>query len=183
MEHKSEKIKRIAIENNWKSEVIPKLDRFEKTKNAFDIEWHVYAMRGKETIHVTYLGNRFISGKYTYGNHTQYPARSGAVLRLIAGQPDPRKLEGDAEQLLQSRRVPWDEETPALNVMLAVLGKTITWVRKIDGEICSGHIDKGTNLGKPYFKVYQSKAGRRILDWQDREGFHSVGLDQIIEIG
>lgn len=26
-----------------------------------DIEWHVYAMRDKETIHVLYLGNRFIS--------------------------------------------------------------------------------------------------------------------------
>ena len=182
MEHKSERIKQAALSNGWKAQVVPKLHRYEKSKRVEDIEWHVYAMREKETIHVTYLGNRFISSKYTYGNHIQYPARSGAVLRLIAGKPDPRKLEGDAEQLLQSRRVPWNEETPALDVMLAVLGKTITWVRKIDGEVCSSHIDKGTNLGKPYFKVYQSKTGRRLLDWQDREGFHSVGLDQIIEV-
>jgi hypothetical protein len=67
--------------------------------------------------------------------------------------------------------------------MLAVLGRTITWVRKIDGEICSAYIEKSTNVGKPYFRVAQSKAGRRILEWQDREGFHSVGLEQIINVG
>lgn len=183
MEHKSERIKRAAIENGWKAEVVPKLHKYEKSLDPVDIEWHVYAIRDKETIHVLYLGNRFTSSTYSYGKYRLYPARSGSVLKLLAGKPDPRKLEGSKpEDLLSTRRVPWDDDTPALDVMLAVLGKTITWVRKIDGEVCSSHIDKVTNLGKPYFKVSQSKAGRRILDWQDREGFHAVGLDQIIEV-
>lgn len=182
MEHKSERIKQAALQHGWKAEVVPKLHRYEKSGDVADIEWHVYAMREKETIHVLYLGNRFVSAKYTYGTHCQYPARSGAVLKLIAGKPDPRKLDGDADELLESRSVPWQEDTPALDVMLAVLGRTITWVRKIDGEILSGHVDKVTNVGKPYFKLSQSKSGRRILEWQDREGFHSVGLDQIINV-
>lgn len=184
MEHKSERIKVAALSSGWKAEVVPKLHKFEKSGNPGDIEWHVYAMRDKETIHVMYLGNRFISSTYSYGNYKQYPARSGSVLRLLAGKPDPRKLEGaSVESLLESRSLPWNEETPAMDVMLAVLGKSITWVRKIDGEVCTAHVDKQTNLGKPYFRLYESKTGRRILDWQDREGFHSVGLDQIIDVG
>lgn len=182
MEHKSERIKQAALQHGWKAEVVPKLHRFDKSGDVGDIEWHVYAMRDRETMHVTYQGNRFISAKYTYGNHTQSPARSGAVLKLLAGKPDPRKLDADPTELVESRSVPWVDDTPALDIMLAVLGRTITWVRKIDGEILSGHVDKVTNLGKPYFKLSQAKSGRRILEWQDREGFHSVGLDQIIDI-
>lgn len=183
MEHKSERIKKAALAHGWKTEVVPKLSGFDKSGDVNDIEWHVYAMREKETIHVLYIGNRFVSSKYTYGTHCQYPARSGGVLKLLTGRPDPRRLgASDPEQLMESRSVPWDSETPALDIMLAVLGKTITWVRKIDGEVCTAHLDKSTNLGKSYFRVTQSKTGRRILEWQDREGFHSVGLEQIIDI-
>jgi hypothetical protein len=183
VEHKSERIKQAALQHGWKAEVVPKLHRYEKSGDPADIEWHVYAMRDKETIHVLYLGNRFMSSTYSYGSHKQYPARSGSVLRLLSGKPDPRKLEGtNPEQLLQSRSVPWSDDTPALDIMLAVLGRTITWVRKIDGEVCTAYLDKPTNLGKTYFRVTQTKAGRRILEWQDREGFHSVGLEQIIEV-
>lgn len=182
-EHKSERIKRAALAHGWKADVVPKLHRYESSGDPGDIEWHVYAIRGKETVHVMYLGNRFVSSTYSYGNYKQYPARSGSVLKLLAGKPDPRRLEGtDPAQLMESRSVPWDDETPALEVMLAVLGRTITWVRKMDNEVCSAHLDKSTNLGKSYFRVTQTKSGRRILDWQDREGFHSVGLDQIIEV-
>lgn len=183
MEHKSERIKRAALSNGWKAEVVPKLHRYEKSGDASDIEWHVYALRDKESMHVMYLGNRFISSTYSYGNHKQYPARSGGVLRLLAGKPDPRKLDGDADVLLESRRLPWEDDAPALDVMLAVLGKSISWVRKIDGEVLTAHIDKATNLGKPYFRVRDTSQGRRILEWQDREGFHAVGLDQIIDVG
>lgn len=183
MEHKSERIKQAALAHGWKAEVVPKLHRYEKSKSVSDIEWHVYAMREKETIHVLYLGNRFVSAKYTYGSHCQYPARSGSVLRLLAGKPDPKKLEGsNAENLLQARSLPWNEDAPAMEILLSVLNKTITWVRKIDGSLCNAHVDKSTNLGKPYFRLYESKAGRRILEWQDREGFHAVGLDQIIDV-
>lgn len=183
-EHKSERLKQVALANGWKAQVVPKLEKYEQSGDPAAIEWHVYAMREKETVHVFYIGNRFISSKYTYGSYCQYPARSGSVVKLLTGKPDPRKLEGSsAIDLLDSRVVPWRDDTPALEVMLAVLGKTITWVRKIDGEICQAHVDKSLNLGKKYFRLYESKAGRRILEWQDREGFHAVGLDQIIDVG
>ena len=182
-EHKSERIKQAALSYGWRAEVLPKLHNYEKSGDPVDIEWHVYAMRDKETIHVLYLGNRFISSTYSYGSYKLYPARSGGVLKLLAGKPDPRKLEGTAEALLESRSLPWKEDTPALDIMLAVLGKTISWVRKIDGEICTAHLDKETNLGKAYFRIKQTSSGRRILEWQNREGFHAVGLDQIIGIG
>lgn len=183
MEHKSERIKQAALEHGWKAEVVPRLHRYEKSNNPSDIEWHVYAMRDKETMHVIYLGNRFISSTYSYGKYKQFPARSGSVLRLLAGKPDPRRLEASsAADLLQSRSVPWDNETPALEVLLSVIGKTITWIRLLDQEVCSAYIEKSTNIGKPYFKISESKAGRRILEWQDREGFHSVGLEQIINV-
>lgn len=182
MEHKSERIKQIAVSEGWKAEVIPNLARYEKTGDPGKIEWNVYAIRDKESIHVLYQGNRFITSTYSYGNRRLYPARSGGVIRLLQGKPDPRKLDGQPKRLLESRQVPWKEDSPALEVLSAVIGKTITWVRKIDGEMCSAYVDKGVNLGKPYFRLYESKSGRRILDWQDREGFHSVALDQIIDV-
>lgn len=182
-EHKSDRLKKTALAHGWKAQVSPKLDRYEKSKNPNDIEWHVYAIREKESIHVTYLGNRFISSTYSYGSYRQYPARSGSVVRLLTGKPDPRRLEGTSPQdLLESRIVPWEEDTPAINILLSVLGKNVTWVRRIDGEICNAYVDKQTNVGKEYFRLYESKAGRRILEWQDREGFHAVGLDQIIDV-
>lgn len=183
MEHKSERLKQTALSFNWKAEVVPKLHRYEKSGDASDIEWHVYAMRDKETIHVLYMGNRFISSKYTYGGtYCQYPARTGGVIKLLAGKPDPRRLSGDPGELIESRVVPWDDDTPALDIMLAVLGRTVTWIRQIDGEVCSAYIEKSTNVGKQYFRLTQSKAGRRILEWQDRQGFHSVGLERIIDV-
>lgn len=184
MEHKSERIKQAALNHGWKAQISPNLDRYDITLNPADIEWHVYAIREKEAIHVMYLGNRFTSATYSYGNHKQYPARSGAVLKLLAGKPDPRKLDtSDPDELLESRSVPWREDTPAVDIMLMVLGKQVTWVRKLDGELCTGYVDRVTNTGKKYFRITLSKAGRRILEWQDREGFHSVGLDQIIDVG
>jgi hypothetical protein len=184
VEHKSERIKQVALAHGWKAQVVPKLERFEKSGNARDIEWHVYAMREKEAVHVTYLGDRFISSTYSYGDHKQYPARSGGVIKLLEAKPDPRKFSrNNAGNLLNARSLPWHDDAPAMEIMLAVLGKTITWVRNIDGSVCNAHVDKQTNLGKKYFRLYESKAGRRILDWQDREGFHSVGLDQIIDVG
>lgn len=183
MEHKSERLKQIALNEGWKAELKINLANYERTGDPSKIEWNVYALRGKETLHVLYQDNRFMASTYTYGKNVLHPVRSGSVIKLLRGKPDPRKLEENSpESLLESRSIPWRDDTPALEIMLAVLGKTITWVRKIDGEVCTAYIDKGVNLGKPYFRLYESKSGRRILDWQDREGFHSVALDQIIDV-
>ena len=182
-EHKSERLKQIALNEGWKAEVKLNLARYEQTGEVSKVEWNVYARRGKETLHVLYQGNRFMASTYAYGSRRLYPARSGGVIKLLQGRPDPRKLEKQApESLLESRSLPWRDDTPALEILAAVIGKTITWVRKIDGELCKAHVDKGVNLGKPYFRLYETKSGRRILDWQDREGFHSVALDQIIDV-
>lgn len=175
-EHKSERIKQVALSNGWKAEVVPKLHVFEQTSDPSDIEWHVYAIREKETLHVIYRGNRYISGAYSYGSYRQSPARSGAVIRLLTGKPNPRWLDALAV------RVPWEPDAPALDIMKAVYGRSITWIRKIDQEICEARIDKEVNRGNKYFRLSESKAGRRILEWQDREGFHAVGLDQIIDV-
>lgn len=78
------------------------------------------------------------------------------MLKLLAGKPDPES-RAPQSALLESRSLPWKEDTPALDIMLAVLGKTISWVRKIDGEICTAHLDKETNLGKAYFRIKQTE--------------------------
>lgn len=182
-EHKSERLKQTALQNSWKAEIIPNLDKYERTGNPFDVEWHFYAKREKETIHVQYTGDRFTASTYKYGDYVSNPARSGAVIKLLTGRPDPRKLGGsDSESLLANRYIPWEKDAPAIDILRSVLGKTITWVRKLDGEIDSAYVDRETNLGKKYFRLYESKAGRRILEWQDRQGFHAVCVDQIIDV-
>ena len=181
--HKSERLKQTALQHGWKAEIVPKMERYLQTGNGADIEWHLYAKREKETIHVCYTGDRFTASTYKYGDYRHHPARSGAVAKLLTGKPDPRKLGGfDAESLLESRVIPWEKDAPAIEILRAVLGKTITWVRAMDREVVSAHVDRETNLGKKYFRLYESKAGRRILEWQDRQGFHAVCVDQIVDV-
>ena len=183
MEHKSEKVMQIALANGWKAQVKTYLS---VTGDIKETVWTLYCIRGKETIKVEWLGNRFNSSVYTFGPYRAYPLQMGyhwGVLRYIEGKPDLRRLNTkDVEELTQQRSLPFNDDAPALEILLSVLGKDVTWVRKIDGEIMKGTVEKETNLGKKYFRVSSTKAGRRFLEWQDRDGFHAVKLDQIVDV-
>jgi hypothetical protein len=169
-EHRSENLKLFALEHGWKAQVKPVIPENPTINN---IEWHLYALRDSETIHVWWIGERYIEGVYAYGEIRRNPARPGAVEKILAGQPP---LEGTV------RNVPWNDNPSAYDVMVAVLGKSITWTRRMDGEICNGHVSKESNLGKKHFKVYLHRNGM-MLDWLDRDGFHTVMVEQIIQVG
>jgi len=179
MEHKSEQVMQIALSHGWKAQVKPIIP---ETLKADEIEWNLYCLRNQETLHVVWLGDLQISATYGYGDYRLYPARRAGVIKLLKGKPNPKKLDNtETESLLENRTIPWESDTPAMDIMLAVLGKQITWVRKIDGEVCSAVITRQSNLGSKWFRVYDHKNGRRI-DWVDYEGFHTVAIDQIIDV-
>lgn len=180
MEHKSEQMMQQALANDWKAQVQPTVP----ANGMYDeIVWDLYCVRGQEAMHVQWVGDRQIEAVYSYGDFRQYPPRKAAVLKIITGRPDPRKLKRETVgELLEDRSIPFEQDSPAMDILLAVLGKQITWVRKIDCEILSGVVEKETNLGKKYFRVYTANSGRRLLEWQDREGFHAVALDQIVDV-
>ena len=179
MEHKSEQVMQIALASDWKAQVKPVIP---ENLNADEIEWNLYCIRNQETLHVVWLGDRYLSATYAYGDYRLYPARPAGAIKLLKGRPDPRKLNKDeTESLLEDRMLPWDHDAPALDIMLAVLGKQIIWVRKFDGEVCNAVVPKSSNLGSKWFRVYEHPNGRRI-DWVDFEGFHTVAIEQIIEV-
>lgn len=185
-EHKSELMKQTALANGWKAEIIPDLSNFNTTGDPDDIVWNLYAMRGLEALHVVFTGDRQTNAVYKYGEHFRTtPARRAPVLKLLTGQPDPARLKGQesAENLLESRSVPWDEDSPAIDILLACLGKEVTWVRRIDGEILSGYIPRESNQRSRNYRVYASKLGDRFLEWTNTEGFHTVRLDAIVSVG
>lgn len=88
-EHKAERLKNLALENGWKADLIVNTARYEQTGDPHTVEWNIYAIRDKESIHALYQGNRFMLSTYSYGGRKNYPARSGAVARLLQGKPDP----------------------------------------------------------------------------------------------
>lgn len=190
MEHKSEQVKQTALANGWKSEVRTNLDSFEQSDDVNDIQWDVYAMRDKETIHVLYIGDRFEEGTYKYGDHVVELSRRGEAVKFLTGKPDPRKFHkkrreftDSYDDVIQDRSVPWEHDSPAIDILLAVVRKEIKWVRRFDGQICFAVVD--VNLKErgsaKHFRVYESKNGR-VLEWADALGFHAVALDQIIDV-
>lgn len=186
-EHKSEQMMQTALANEWKAQVVPEVPENLKPD---EIIWNLYALRGQESLHVVFMGNRQESATYVYGDHRTNPAHRAAVIKILTGRPDPRKLvklEGHEliERVQDLKEVPWEHDAPAMDIMLAVLGKEITWVRKIDGGIQQGTVVREMNLGNKYFRVYESppQSGQRVLSWNDAEGgFRTVRINSIIDV-
>ena len=189
-EHKSEQFRRTAIKYGWDADVRTDLSVYKRSQDINDVLWNVYALRGKETLKITWTGDRFTQASYVYGDLRRKLWWPTEVSKLLAGKPDPRKYRrkdseiASYDEMVEHRSVPWSEETPAMDVMMAVLRKEITWVRKIDNQVCSAFVD--VDLKEPgsakHFRVYEHKNGR-MLTWADALGFHTVALDQIINVG
>jgi hypothetical protein len=167
-----------ALSHGWKAQVKPQIPA---SGEPDDILWTLYAVRGEpeliETLKVVWKGDVQTQATYTFNGKVSDLYWRNRVLQKITGKPKPPRGLVDKSQL------PFDLESPAFDVLLGVLGKKVTWVRRIDGEEMSARVPKETNLGKKFFRVYNSSTGRRILEWQDTEGFHAVGLDQIVSVG
>lgn len=182
--HKAERLQNTANENGWDTEISTKFDEFN-----FDIktvEWNLYCKRGHEALRCSWIGHAFKDSIYVYGETKTYPARPGAVQDILTGKPDASKLRITAtpEELIASRHLPWsDDDAPAMDIIMSVLDKKITWIRKIDGITDSGVIHKDLNWGKSHFKVfYSGKTQERQLQWVDRYGFHTVALNRITDV-
>jgi len=185
-EHKSAELVEIAEEHGWRTQVVPKFSEdFDREPSADKILWHFYGLRGSETLHVIYQGDRMLEENvYTFGSYKRYPQRRVAIVELLTGQPDLTKnKETIPELLLENKTVDFSSDTPAMDIMLAVLGKEIQWVRKLDGSVCDAYIPKSSNLGSKYFRVYNHPTNGRYLEFVNGEGFHTVRLDQIVSVG
>ena len=187
-EHKSDRIKQIALSYGWKAEVVTNLEGFEKTGKVEDIEWMLYAIRDKENLKVVWKNNLFASATYKYGMYELHPARTGSVVKLLSSKPDPSKLNGHTNarlaqaEVLMYRKVDWTDETTAFDILKRVLGKEIVWA-KASGEIVSEMCPKDSNLGRPYFRVYTTKTtNKRVLEWCNNFGFHACYVDKILEV-
>ena len=192
-EHKSERLRVIAESNNWKSVVVPSLDEFNITKNPEDILWILYGVRDSESVRAVWKGDRFQETVYSYGSYRSDPARSGGIVKILEGKPDLKKLtsspvtrssQGTYEELIRSKNVPWEdsESVPAFDVLVGVVGKDVTWVRKSDNCVRTERCPKESNLGKPHFRLKTTSAGKRVLEWSNPFGFQACYLDDIIDI-
>lgn len=190
--HKSERLCIIANENNWKSTVAPSLEKFNTTNDPQDILWILYCIREQESIKATWRGDRFQDSVYNYGSYRCYPARSGGVIRLLKGTPDRKKLTASAprnsqetyQEIVNCKNVPWkdSESVPAFDVLVGVVGRGVTWVRKSDGLVRTEPCPKESNLGKPHFRLKTTSAGKRVLEWSNSFGFQACYLEDIIDI-
>jgi len=184
MEHKSEAMMQVALANDWKAQVKPTIP---ESRNYDEIVWDLYCVRTQETMHVQWVGDLQTDATYTFGEHVQKPARKAAVIRILTGRPNPKKLSRDeTESLLEDRSVPWVHDTPAVEILLAVMQKEIHWIRRMDGMVCDAVVDVNTRSpsSMKHFRVFEAPphSGRRVLEWADGFGFHAVALDQIVQV-
>lgn len=179
VEHKSEQILQTAVANGWKAQLIPDVPL---DGNVDDIVWNLYCVRDRESMHVQYRGSRFELAVYTFSNQTSYPQYRNNVLKILTGRPSIRKIkQTGTDNIEEARSVPWVSDDPAFLILQEVLGKEIAWVRQIDGVVCKGTVDRHSNLGNKYFRIYE-KNSIRFLEWTNVEGFHAVRLDAIISV-
>lgn len=189
-DHKSEEVMNIARQNGWAAEIMTDLTEFNRTKKVNDVVWNLYAIRGLEILKASWIGDRFDQANYAYGDHRRKLWWPVEVTRLLAGRPDPRKYRSkdsdyiqSYEAIMEGRHVPWDEDAPASEIMQAVARREIRWIRKFDGQVCSAFVDvnlkeKGSAM---HFRVSEHRNGR-TLEWADSLGFHTVALNQIIDV-
>lgn len=195
--HKSENIKQLALANGWKAEVVPDLSEYDISGRYSDVIYRLYAIRGneddlvQETIKVVWQGDLQIDCLYVYGKYSQKPARKAGVIKLLTGKPQfdqkrmkkakPQDFEPDGPEDIG---VPWEPDSPAIDIMLAVIQAEITWVSHLSGTDKSARVD--VNLKEPgsarNFRVYDAPSGRRILEWADSLGFHCVAVEDIIRV-
>lgn len=193
-EHKSEEMRQIALSHDWEAVVVPDLSEYEVSQNVFDIIWKLYAKRDLETLQVTWRGDTQIEANYKYGDYHLSPAWRHGVINLIKGKPNPKKFHfrdrGVAsqvtyEEMLKDREVPWsDDEVPAFDILLAVLGKDIRWVYNGPYGLKerNEHCPKESNLGKEQFRVKTTSQGKRVLNFANAFGFHACYITEILEV-
>lgn len=184
MEHKSEKMMQTALAHEWKAQIKTEIP---EDRNYLNIVWDLYCVRGQETMHVQWVGDRQTGATYTLGGVTEYPARAGTVVKRLTGKPDLKKLKpAEIETALKLRDVPWVHDTPALEILLSVMHKEIKWIRRFDGTVCEAVVGVNTHSASSmkHFRVYESppQSNQRVLEWADGFGFHTVALDQIVEV-
>ncbi|AEL97983.1 hypothetical protein CL65_gp075 [Mycobacterium phage Patience] len=192
--HKSEEMAAHAEKYGWRTAVRTDLEHYEETGNVEDIKWILFAIRGEEDkqeiLKVRWWGDLQESAFYKYGDYSLRPARKAPVLKLIEGQPNPKKFRKEekkskpatVEDKLAGKSVPWEgDDSPAFDILLGVIGHTITWIGS-DGEERTQSCPKASNLGKAHFKVKTTKAGKRVLEWANSFGFHACYVDSIIVV-
>ena len=194
MEHKSEEMAVLAQKHGWRTQVRTDMKWFEESGNVDDILWILYAMRiddknRMETLRVKWKGDLQDSALYKYGEYTLQPARKAPVLALITGKPNPNKFSKEKpeeltiEERLLGKNVPWESDnSPAFDILIGVLGRTITWaspsLRIEKTESCP----KSLNLSKGHFRVKTTKTGKRVLEWVNSFGFHACYVSNIIDV-
>jgi len=184
MEHKSEQFKRTAELHGWKAQIQPVIP---ENKNWDEIVWNLYCVRGQEALHVPWTGDRQGIATYTYGEYKSHPARKAPVMDILSGMPDPKRLKlrvHSEEEVAELRSVPFLPDSPAVDIMMHVMKKQVTWISKIDGRARSAdvNVDLRDPRSAKHFRVYEAPSGRRILEWADPYGFHAVALSQIINV-
>lgn len=191
--HKSEEMQILAEENGWKTKIEINLEKFEHTGNLEDMVWTLYAMRGEkkiETIKVVWTGNLQTECAYKYGDYILRPVRKAPVVALLKGTPNPDKYcknknSGPVsyEDATRNRELPFDNDSPAFDILVAVANKNVSWMRPGSEIVHTENVPNKSNLGKAHFRVKTTKAGKRVLEWANSTGFCACYVEDIISVG
>jgi hypothetical protein len=161
---------------------------------------HLFCRRGEsETIDIWWHSNGSLMldrlPVYSLAGERIKLRNVSAAAKIVAGQPDTSRLRKavrkqrrqlgvvetpeEAAELLASVQgsLPFDHESTDAEIKAVLLGKGITWINRISGQLNSAVVG-----GAKHFAVKNGDCPRQI-QFIDDYGFHSVYLDSIVSVG
>lgn len=191
--HGSDSMALVAKEYGWETAILVEVGEYEVSKKYHDIIYTLYAKRDLETLIVNWRGSLQSDAHYAYGDYHLYPAWRAGVIRLLKGKPNVKKFSARDKgkhsshtylELLKERNVPFEDDAPAFEIMLAVLGKDIRWVSNAHGVVRERNefCPKESNLGSDAFRLHTTQSGKRVLNFANNFGFHACYVTDILEV-
>lgn len=173
--HKSERLAEQGKEAGWSTKIVPDIS------NPLEIVWTIYFSRKPEVMKVVYVGNRMTEATYRAGGKTVSPPHKAAVVKILTGQPDLLRMDGNT--VMANRKLPFDpEDVLPSRILDALIGKRIYWVNSYSTELDTEKIEIHRNKNSRWFRIIRTSDGRRYVEFTSDHGFRAVYLDAIVSV-
>jgi hypothetical protein len=171
--HKSEKLADLGREAGWTTKIVPDI--------GDEITWNIFFVRKPEAMKVVYVGNRLVESTYICGEKMTSPPHKAAVVKILLGQPDLKKVGSD--EVIKSRTLPFDPATTdAKTILTTLFGRKITWLNSMTTELESERIDTARNQNSRYYRIMRTQDDRRYVEFISHNAFRAVYLDAIVAV-
>ncbi len=178
---KAKRLGRIAFEHDWKGNI-----ESESGTTIFR------AWRNDETVMMQWNSTSLVYGEYRVFNYKQNLSSTSLARKVIEGWPNISRIlkyipdgEFKGDFVKRYSNVPFNWETaPNDEIIAAMIGRQIRWYSTLSNKIQTDIVHRPkTTAQKGKLEVKQVGNGRKMFNFIGNQGFRSVLLDTLIQVG